>query len=55
MGLDSKEACGADQLCSGLEANIEGEVHAVRLLWQQHVQEEDWGSLLIDACNLFNE
>ena len=27
----------------------------MRLLWQKHVQEEDWGVLLIDARNMFNE
>ena len=26
----------------------------MQLLWQQHVQEEDWGFLLIDARNSFN-
>ena len=42
------------QLCGGLEAGIEGGMHAVRLLWQQHAQEEDWGFLLIDTRNYFN-
>ena len=27
----------------------------MRILWQQHAQEEDWGFLLIDARNEFNE
>ena len=27
----------------------------MRHLWQQHDQEEDWGYLLIDAHNAFNE
>ena len=27
----------------------------MRLLWQKHVQEEDWGFILVDACNAFNE
>ena len=27
----------------------------MRLLWKQHAQEEDWGFLLIDARNAFNE
>ena len=38
-----------------MEAGIEGEIHEMRLLWQQHSQEEDWGFLLIDAWNAFNE
>ena len=31
-GAEAKEACGTDQLYSGLEAGIEGGIHAVRLL-----------------------
>ena len=27
----------------------------MHLLWAQHSQEEDWGFLLIDARNAFNE
>ena len=27
----------------------------MHLLWAQHSQEEDWGFLLIDAWNAFNE
>ena len=38
-----------------MEAGIEGGIHAVRILWQKHAQEEDWGFLLIDARNTFNE
>ena len=43
-----------EQLCGGLEAGIEGGIHASRLLWQKHAQEEEWGILLIDAHNAFN-
>ena len=53
-GQEAKEACGTDQLCGGMEADIEGGIHAMRLLWQQHVQEEDWGFFLIDVRNTFN-
>jgi hypothetical protein len=52
---EAKEACGVDQLCSGLEAGIEGAIHAMRLLWQSHSAEEEWGFLLVDARNAFNE
>ena len=34
---------------------IEVGIHARRLLWHQNSQEEDWGFLLIDARNAFNE
>ena len=52
---EAKEACRTDQLCGGLEAGIEGGIHALRIVWQQNSQEEDWGFLLIDAHNAFNE
>ena len=38
-----------------MEAGIEGGLHAMRLLWAQHSQEEDWGFLLIYVWNAFNE
>ena len=27
----------------------------MRILWEEHNQEEDWGFLIIDARNAFNE
>ena len=27
----------------------------MRVLWEEHLHEEDWGFILIDAWNLFNE
>jgi hypothetical protein len=32
-GEEAKEACGIDQLCAGLEAGIEGGIHAINELW----------------------
>ena len=55
MGAEAKEACGTEQLYRGLEDGIEEVIHAVRFLWQQHDQEEDWGFLLIESCNVFNK
>ena len=54
-GQEAKAACGTDQLACGVEAGIEGAIHAACLQWAQHSQEEDWGFLLIDARNTFNE
>ena len=54
-GSEAKEACGIDQLCAGLEAGIEGGIHAMQHLWAQHQHADDWGFLLIDAKNAFNE
>ena len=34
---------------------IEGAIYAMRVLWDEHMKEEDWGFLLIDARNAFNE
>ena len=32
MGAESKEDCGTEQLCGGLEVGIQWGIHAVRLL-----------------------
>jgi hypothetical protein len=52
---EPKTACCADQLCSGLEAGIEGAIHAGQLMWDQHSEEENWGFLPVDARNAFNK
>jgi hypothetical protein len=54
-GSEAKEVCGIDQLCAGLEAGIEGSIHAMTQLWKLHQHEEEWGFLLIDAKNAFNK
>ena len=54
-GPEAKAACGMAQLAGGLEAGIEGAIHAMGVLWDEHKKEEDWGFLLIDARNAFNE
>ena len=54
-GQEAKSTCGTENLAGGVEYGIEGGIHAMHLLWTQHFQEEDWGFLLIDARNAFNE
>ena len=54
-GPEAKVAFGTTQLAGGLEAGIEGAIHAMRVLWDKHKKEEDWGFLLIDARNALNE
>ena len=54
-GSEAKSACGTTQLAGGLEARIEGAIHTMRVLWEEHRKEEDWGFLLIDPRNAFNE
>ena len=54
-GNEAKEVCGDEQLCVGLEAGIEGGIHAAREEWIEHEDDEEWGFLLVDARNEFNE
>ena len=54
-GPEAKAACGTSQLAGRVEVGIEGNVHAMRVLWEEPTLEEDWGFLLIDARNAFNE
>jgi hypothetical protein len=44
-----------DQLYVGLKAGIEGGIHVMRLLFETHKAEDEWGFLLIDTKNEFNE
>ena len=50
---DLEKVCGIDQLCSGLHSGLEGSVHAVGELFDEHCN-LGWGLLLVDATNTFN-
>jgi hypothetical protein len=54
-GREVTMACKTDNLCGGLHGRIDGVIHAVQSMWDTHRMEEDWGFLLIDAKNAFNE
>ena len=54
-GQEAKSACGIEQLAGGVEAGIEGDIHAMRVLWQEHSQELYWEFILVDVRNVFNE
>ena len=34
---------------------IEGIIHAMHVLWEEHLREENWGFIRIDARNALNE
>ena len=57
MGKETTRAYGTDQLCSGLEAGKEGDIHHMRSLWDEHEKDEDdtWGFLLVGTRNAFNK
>ena len=55
LGLELGLGLGLGLVLGGLEAGIESAIHAMRVLWEEHRKEEDWGFLLIDARNAFNE
>ena len=39
-GQESKDACSMDLLAGLVEEGIEGGIHAIHLLWEEHLQEE---------------
>ena len=47
--------CQDDQMCAGLKAGIDGAIYGVQDLWDKKLTTEDWGFLLVDANNAFNE
>ena len=54
-GDDVMEACGTDQLCSGVKAGIEGAVHTINKTFQENC-DAGWSLLLSDhdGDNAFN-
>ena len=44
--LDIEEVCGVSQLCPGLKAGIEGGVHAICELFDDH-SDDGWGVLMV--------
>ena len=42
MGPETTMACQDDQLCAGLKAGIDGEVHGVQAIWDENPTTKDW-------------
>ena len=41
---NAKLECGAEQLCSGIKAGIEGVIHTMRSVWRDQADEDEgWG------------
>ena len=40
-GGEAEEECGDEQLCAGLEAGIEGGIHAARQAWADAEEDEE--------------
>ena len=51
-GSDVVDLCGVRQVSFGLKAGIEGSVHAIRELYEEHCG-NGWGLLLVDAKKCF--
>ena len=54
-GIESTMTFQDDQLCAILKAGIDGSVHRVQDIWDENLTTEDWGFLLVDAKNAFND
>ena len=53
-GQEATMAFQDDQLCAGLKAGINGAIHGVQALWDEKSSTDEWGVLLVDAKNAFN-
>lgn len=54
-GQEATAACGVKQLCGGLKSGIEGGIHAMCDQWAAVGEKSEWGAVLVDARNAFNE
>lgn len=53
MRCDLEDVCGTSQLCGGVRSGIEGDVHTIFDLVNEH-NDDGWSVFLIDASNAFN-
>ena len=52
---ESTVVCQDDKLCAKLKAVINGAVHRFQAICDEKPAIEDWGFLLVDAKNAFND
>ena len=55
IGPEAAIMCHNGHLCNRLKEGINGAVHGVQAIWVKNLTTEDWGFLLLDAKNRFNE
>jgi hypothetical protein len=54
-GREVVMACRTENICGGLQGGMDGTMHAAQSMWDTQGMEEDWGFLLVDVKNTFNE
>ena len=55
MGPESNMVCQGDQMCAGRKAGIDRAIHRLQALWDENSSTEEWGFLLVEAKNVFND
>ena len=55
MGSEATNACKYDQLYAGLKSGINGALYRVQYIWEDNSTKENWGFLLVEENNAFNE
>ena len=54
MGPEATNACHYDQICAGLKAGVDGDVHKVQAIWDANLSVKNWGFLLVYTENASN-
>ena len=54
-GYEATHVCKDDQLFAVWKAGIDGMVNGVQYIWEANRTKENWGLLLVDVKNVFNE
>ena len=54
-GPEATMACQDDQICAGLKVGVDGPIHEVQYLWDKKSATKNWGFLIVDTKNAFNE